>query len=239
MGEMYPSSAVAQMMEKQWHRWLLLSRREPHAEMEMPTVTISREKGSGGSSIGMQVADQLGFVLFDREIVDYVARSASVDRLAVMHLDERSRHSIQKEAELVIDRQNFSTHTYMAHLTRTILTIGEKGSAVIVGRGAHLLLPVERSLRVRVIAPLDVRIARLAAALGIKHSEAEAAIAETDRQRAQFVEENFDQSDSNPLLYDLTLNTAEIAPETAADLVVRAVTARFPQLSKLTASHVP
>jgi len=232
MGEMYESSAIAQMVEKQWKKWLLLAQQKPSKPTPgpFPAVTVSRERGSGGSLVAKQVAERFGFVLFDSEIVDHVARSASVDRMVVMHMDERSQRSIKEGAERVIHRQKFSVQTYMAHLTRTILTIGEKGRAVIVGRGAHLLLPAERCFRVRVIAPTELRIARLSASAGMERSEAEPAIAETDKQRAQFIQENFGQLDANPLLYDLVINTGEIALETAAELVVLAVTAKFPQV---------
>ena len=232
MEEMYESSTIAQMVERQWKKWLLLTQQKPRKSTPgpLPTVTISREKGSGGSIVAQQIATQLGFVLFDSEIVDHVAQSASVDRLVVMHLDEQSQHSIKERSDRMIRSQRFSAQTYMAHLIRTILTIGEKGRAVIIGRGAHLLLPVERCFRVRVIAPTEVRITRLSASAGMERSEAEAAIAETDKQRAQFIQENFDQSDANPLLYDLVINTGEIALETAASLVVQAVEAKFPQV---------
>ena len=231
MGEMFPSSAMAQMMEKQWKKWLLLTQQRAGKEPlgPFPTVTISRERGSGGSLVARLVADRLGFVLFDSEIVDHVARSAAVDRMVVAHMDERSQRSIKEWTERVMHRQQFSAQGYMAHLTKTIMTAGEKGRAVILGRGAHMLLPVERCFRARVIAPLEVRVERLCAS-GVARAEAEMVIAETDKQRAQFIRENFRQSDDDPLLYDLVVNTREIAVETAAELIVRAVETKFPQV---------
>jgi cytidylate kinase len=241
MGEMYESSAIAQMVEKQWKKWFLLTQPKPGKEMagRLPTVTVSREKGSGGSLVARQIAEQLGFVLFDSEIVDHVARSASVDRLVVLRMDERSQSSIREQSDRMIRSQRLSEQTYLAHLIRTILTIGEKGRAVIIGRGAHLLLPAERCFRVRVIAPLEVRVQRLSASAGMERSEVESVIAETDRQRAQFIQENFSQSDANPLLYDLVINTGDIAPQTAASLVVRAVEAKFPQVLQAKLSGAP
>ncbi len=232
MGEMFTSSAIAQMVERQWKKWLLLTQQKVGKEVlgPMPTVTISRERGSGGSTIGKLVTDRLGFVLFDSEIVDHVARSAAVDRMVVVHMDERSQRSIREWTERVMHRQAFSPQSYMAHLARTILTAGEKGRAVVLGRGAHLLLPVERCFRVRVIAPLETRIERLCAKGGMSRVEAEALIAETDKQRAQFIQENFKKTDGDPRLYDLVINTGEIALETGAELVVRAVEAKFPQV---------
>jgi cytidylate kinase len=233
MTEMYESSDLAQMVERQWKKWLLLTQQAHQKSLQpLPTVTISRERGSGGSTIGRLLAERLGFILFDSEIVDHVARSAAVDRLVVSQMDERSQHSIQSWADRVSQAKNFSAHSYMAHLTKTILTIGEKGRGVIVGRGAHLILPPERCFRVRVIAPQELRIQRLAASSAMERSQAEALIAETDKQRSQFIQESFQQVDANPLLYDLVINTGKITLEGAAEVVERAVEAGFPQVLK-------
>ena len=247
MTEMYESSNIAQMVEREWKKWLLLTQQRPQEgpARSFPTVTVSRERGSGGSSIAKLVAERLGFVLFDSEIVDHVARSAAVDRLVVAQMDEHSQRSIKAWTDRVSQNKNFSAQSYMAHLTKTILTIGTKGRAVIIGRGAHLLLPVEKSFRVRVIAPLEMRIQRLAAGSGMEPANAEALIAETDKQRAQFIQENFQQMDFQPLLYDLVINTGRIALETAAELVMRAVEAKFPQVLQIQspgiheAGHLP
>jgi cytidylate kinase len=237
MNEMYETPGIAQMVEREWKKWLLLTQQralESKAKI-LPTVTVSREKGSGGSSIAKLVAEQLGFVVFDREIVDEVARLAFVDRLVVEHMDEHSRRSIKESTDRVVRRQSFPPEAYMAHLAKTILTIGEKGGAVVVGRGAHLLLSPEKCSRVRVVAPLEVRVQRLCAGAGLERSAAESAIATTDRERARFIQENFQQTDANPLLYDLVINTGGLAVDAAADLVVRAVEAKFPHVTETAA----
>jgi cytidylate kinase len=236
MNGMYETPGIAQMVEREWNKWLLLTHQQASDRAPLlPTVTVSREKGSGGSSIARLVADQLGFVFFDKEIVDEVARSASVDRLVVERLDERSRHSIKESTDHAMRRHAFSLDTYIAHLTKTILTIGEKGRAVLVGRGAHLLIPVERCFRVRVVAPIELRLERVSTAAGLERSVAEGVITDTDGQRSQFVQEHFHQSDANPLLFDLVINTGGITVKTAAALVVSAVQARFPDVSKIPA----
>jgi len=231
MSEMYESSAIARLVDEQWKKWLMLTQQKAAAPLSplFPVVTISRQRGSGGGVIGQQVADRLGFVLFDSEIVDHVARSAELDRKIVMQLDEQSQRHIKEWTERVTLRQQFSARSYMVHLTKTILTAGEKGRAVIVGRGAHLLLPVNRCFRVRVIAPWETRVDRLAAWTHVSRAEAEKIVAETDKQRTRFIRENFNQSDEDPMLYDLVVNTGELPLEAASDLIVRATRARFPQ----------
>jgi len=240
MTEMYESSHLAQMVEKQWKKWLLLTqqRAQQQSLQPLPTVTISRERGSGGSTIGKLLAERLGLVLFDSEIVDHVARSAAVDRLVVSQMDEHSQRSIKAVSDRVSRAKNFSPQSYLAHLAKTLLTIGEKGGAVIVGRGAHLILPLERCFRVRVIAPRELRIHRLAAGSAMERTQADALISETDKQRAQFIRENFQQVDADPLLYDLVVNTGKITLETAAEVIARAVEADFPQVLQIQTGEV-
>jgi cytidylate kinase len=231
MTEMYDSPGIAQMVEREWKKWLLLTQQRSSEGLKFfPTVTVSRERGSGGGLVAKLAAERLGFALFDSEIVDHVARSAAVDRLVIMHMDEHSQRSIKEWSDRLSQDRRFSAQSYMAHLTKAVLTIGEKGRAVIIGRGAHLLLPAERCVRVRVIAPLALRIQRLSAGSAMEHLEASALIAETDKQRAQFIQENFQQTDADPLLYDLVINTGDLSMEAAAELVVRAAQAKFPHL---------
>jgi hypothetical protein len=73
----------------------------------------------------------------------------------------------------------------------------------------------------------------------LTHPEAEQAVASADRERSQFVQENFQQSDSNPLLYDLVINTEQMTVETAAELVARAAEAAFPSILETAAPRNP
>ena len=110
MTEMYESSTIARLVEEQWQKWLQLTRDRAPAAVAgkpFPTVAISRERGSGGGIIASQVAERLQFVLFDSEIVDHVARAASVDRLVVAQLDEQSQHNIREWTERVIRHRAF------------------------------------------------------------------------------------------------------------------------------------
>lgn len=141
----------------------------------------------------------------------------------VENLDEGSRHSIKEPTERAMPRHTFSPETYTAQLTKTVLTIGGKGRAVIIGRGAHLLFPMERGFRVRVVAPFEIRVQRVAAGAGVERAAAGSAIGETDWQRAQFLQENFHQLDDTALLYDLVIDTSGITLDTAAEFVVREV----------------
>ena len=243
MEEMYQTSGIARMVEQQWKKWLLLTQgkaqEKQRESLPFPTVTISRERGSGGGMIGSKVAELLGFVLFDKEIVDAVARSASLDRLVVEHMDERSQRSIRERAQRVMHQQAFSPQTYMAHLTKAILTIGEKGRAVIVGRGAHLLLPPEHSLRLRIIAPLATRVERVCSATGLSEAEGQKLVSDTDRERTRYIQENFGCADADPLLYDLVINTGSLSQEAVAGLIVRTALARFPQIRELQSADSP
>ena len=80
---------------------------------------------------------------------------------------------------------------YMRSLIRLIQVISMHGSAVIVGRGANFVCRPDKTLRVRIVAPLADRVARYSRLHGISEREARQAILRRDTERAEFVEHGF------------------------------------------------
>ena len=105
--------------------------------------------------------------------------------------------------------------------------IGGKG--VIVGRGAHFRLDPQVTLRVRVIAPLELRTARVAARDGLSRDDARAKILRIDGERIAFNKQHYGADISDPSHYDLVVNAGTLGIEGAADLSVRAFRTRFSQ----------
>ena len=46
----------------------------------MPVITISRQFGAGGKTMGTVIAEKLGYTLIEEEIVELLAREANVVR---------------------------------------------------------------------------------------------------------------------------------------------------------------
>ena len=115
-----------------------------------------------------------------------------------------------------------------AALVRVVATLGERGMAVVLGRGAASILPPARALRVLVVAPEAQRAERMAQAQGIPLGEAVACIASADSARRSALRERFGIAAEDLTHYDLVLNTEALSIEAAAALVVDALRRRFP-----------
>jgi hypothetical protein len=188
-----------------------------------PYLLISREKGAGGSAVAQLAGKRLGWQVFDKEIVDAIAERAKVRRELVESLDERDRATIQDAIGQWLDPQSIGISGYLAHLREILLTLGHQGDVVIVGRGAHYVLPSQFGLRVRMVAPVEVRVRRIANHENMSLDRARDAIKQSDRERTRLAFKEYRRIVTDPLNYDVTINTAELTVEDATEVVLNAL----------------
>lgn len=178
-----------------------------------PYVAVSRQIGSEGNDLAAQLADRLGFQLYDREIVDYIAERANVRVAAVKSLGETWFNSVHNWISGVIDHRFLAADDYARHLVEAVGTIARQESAVFVGRGVGFFLPRSRGIHVRVIASLDKRVERAAARYGISEVEARQLCARSDASRTAFTRAYFNVDVTDPQNYDVCLNTNRLSIE--------------------------
>lgn len=222
-----PPHNLGLLINRQMRRWDL---QHPVAIVEPPSpcVALSRWRGSAGVEIGRRVAEWLDYGFFDKEIVDWIAREEGIQRQLVEGLDERMRSSIDRYVSDAFQVRSFTEDDYLRDLVRIVATLGNRGMAVIAGRGAPFILPPDRALRVLIMAPLPVRVARISAEEGISAEAAKDLLAEEDAARKEFYRAQFGVEQSDPLLYDLVVNAGTLSVEAGARLVVDALRSRFP-----------
>jgi cytidylate kinase len=182
-------------------------------------VTIEREYGCGAASIAAQLADHLGWKLWDHLITEEIARLANVECAAVMRCDERmdSRlHRLTKSFwrgsyernSAAIGSQVFDTDCMMEMMQETMNKIAGEGNAVIVGRGApYLLRENPDSFHVFLYAPRSEKIRRVMAE-GHSRGDAEEQVDSVDRERIAYVKHYFNADWPTRSLYHVMLNTA-------------------------------
>lgn len=220
---------VEQLVLRRVMQWEEQAKRAPHpgASAQQPVITISRSCAARGLEVGRRVAQRLGLNLYDRELVEQIAEHAQVREKVVESLDDRLRDRISNWVGEQFERHHFSYSDYLRNLSRVVLTIAEQERAVIVGRGAHFMLRPERTLRVRLDAPLERRIEHLIATRGMSEREARAEVLRVDAERAAFVRRHFAANVADSDHYDLLLNTAALDEDLCADLVAEAFRRRF------------
>jgi len=187
-----------------------------------PYLLISREKGAGGSAVGQLAGKRLAWQVFNNEIVDAIAQKAQVRRELIESLDERDRSMIQDAVAQLLQPESIGTAGYLAHLREVLLTLGHQGNVVIIGRGAEYVLPSQFGLRVRMVAPVEERVRRIASHENLSLKAARVEVERSDRERARLARRQFGQDAADPLNHDVTINTAELTVEAAAEVVMTA-----------------
>jgi cytidylate kinase len=188
-----------------------------------PYLLISREKGAGGNTIARLVGKRLGWQVFNNEIVDEIAQQAHVRRQLIESLDERDQATIQDAIGQLLDPRKIGTSGYLGFLKQIVLTLGHQGDVVIVGRGAQFILPGQFGLRVRMVAPIEVRIRRIADKARLSLKAARVEVERADRERVKLIRRRFGHDVTDPLSHDLIINTTGVNIETAAEVVVTAL----------------
>jgi len=192
-----------------------------------PCILISREHGSDGTRLARAVAERLGWRVFDKEIVEEVARHAHVRDQLVQSIDEPTRSRWRFPEGRVARGESLDRREYVYHLQQVILALGHLGSVVLLGRGAHYLLPEPASIRVRVVAPRAERIRRVSEREGLSSAEAERMMDTVDAERAAFTRNAFNRDLTAAGDYDLVINLGPVCFETAIRLVLTLVQDKF------------
>jgi len=228
------------IVEQQVRLWQLRPDRTPMAGGHCwPVVTISREFGSLGLALGQRVAERLGFTFWDQEIVSAVAQQLHVDPDKVGAIDE---HPVGAMAQLFstlhLRREDIGAD-YHDQLRLLLASIGRHGSAVIVGRGAHMATDPSHTLRVRLVAPLVHRVRDYQERFGTSTEEAFRQVRAGDKERADFVRQSYHVDVADPSFYDVVVNVATFSPERADSLVLMAYLAKFGEIPAQSREMVP
>lgn len=207
---------IFRMIDEHVRRWQMLSDLHAEARCAEPLVAISRLPGCGGRAVAQALADRLGFVLFDKELVEEVAKRSRMSLSRVSALDEKARPMLDELVESLFE-PHCQSEDYFRHLTHALLAIAERGRAVVLGRGAAFLLPPRSCLRVLLVAPLKARIQNLAERLGIPAAEARDRVLRVETDRRAFAMKHFHRDITDPSCYDIALNTGEIGVRALVD----------------------
>jgi cytidylate kinase len=191
------------------------------------SVAISRESGARGGTIGRLAGKRLGWQVYDQDLLEFmvqdsVARQGLLDSLspACVNWVEGRIAELQRLHDLRDES--------VLHLARLVLALAAQGDVVLIGRGTGCILPRETTLNVRVIAPLQERIAYMSQWLRLPTLESADRVKAKDERRAEFLTTHFKRSPTDVLQYDMILNTGQLGEEACAELVACAARLRWP-----------
>ena len=198
--------------------------------MEKKIITISREFGSGGRTIGRMVAQRLGIPFYDKELVDQIAMESG---FAPKFVEENGEHSPSGNffayafaPQGVPGIMNgLSTADFLWNIQCSVIQqLAEKGPCVIVGRNAdYILKDRPEALHVYTFADVPFRAERIVRLYGESEKSPEARLAEKDKRRRVNYQHYTGRTWGQAQNYDLCLDTGVLGVEQCADIVVSVV----------------
>lgn len=206
--------------------------------MKRTVVCISHATGAGGEEVGRLIAERLGFLYVDEEIVARAAAKGRVEPAEVAS-EERRKSLAARVLDAIAqgggeawamggsvplgagDERN--SDDIRALIRETIEQTVARGNAVIVAHAAsHTVSPGSGALRVLVTASPDTRAKRVGAAEGLDHARAGRAVKDSDAGRADYLKRFYDVGEELPTHYDVVFNTDALSAEQVAELVAQA-----------------
>ncbi|MBQ7331057.1 MAG: cytidylate kinase-like family protein [Oscillospiraceae bacterium] len=193
--------------------------------MKKNIITISRQFGSGGRTIGRLVAQKLNIPFYDKELVEQIALESG---FAPHYVEEHGEHAPGKTifsytfAAQGAHGSGMSAADFLWNIQcSTILQLADKGPCVIVGRNADYILKDRNDVfHAFIHAPMEHRAERIVRLYGESEKSPEVRLQEKDKRRKVNYHHYTGRSWGDASLYDISINTAAIDLEKAADIIV-------------------
>ena len=207
-------------------------------------ITISRERGSGGRSLGVYLSRELGWKLYGKEIVYEIAQRAGVAEESVAKYDQET----YSKWNLIVDSLRISSHfspdyglnfnlshiepeifftedKYLRTTQEILRNLANQPGVILLGRGSQVIFKNRKdTLHIRLVAPLEMRVQRISRGLNLSPKEAAKNVAEIDRSRANYLRDFYRVDACDSTFYHLTINTGNFDIAQTFQLINHAMT---------------
>lgn len=191
--------------------------------MKNRIITISRQFGSGGRTIGKEVAQKLGIPCYDNELIEKVAEESGLAKEYVEEHGEYTAHGSWLANVLASGRtyNGISNQDYLWITQRKIiLELAQQGPCVIVGRCAdYILRDVADCIKVYVHADMEKRAERIVNLYGEREDSPMKRLKDKDKRRAAYYQFYTEMEWGNANHYDISLDSGTLGIEKCVDII--------------------
>ena len=207
--------------------------------MKPYVITIARQYGSGGKTVGKMLADKLGIPFYNREIITMASEDSGVN--AMLFSDERLKGDFLTRLRAHYHGNtpvpNDSSKSYLkdealfAYQVKIIRRLADQGPCVMIGRCAdYALSQRDRIINVFLRADIKARVQRMVQQYSdLNEKKAADQIVRTDKRRASYHNFYADTRWGNADSYDLVIDSLKTGIDNTVELLARYVELRYPE----------
>lgn len=201
-------------------------------------ITIARGFGSGGRSIGNEVAKKLGIRCYEKEILEMASAESGISQTLFEETDEKLRggyllnrlRSLPHDEVITPVSKKFVSDNNLFNIQKKILNdLIKEESFVVVGKCADSVMELGTPmLRVYIDAPFMKCVKTVMKRMEVSNAQAQEMVISTNKYRADYYKYYTGGKDwREPLNYDLFLNTEMLSVESCAQIIVEAFKKKY------------
>lgn len=201
----------------------------------MAVITISRQFGAGGITLGKMIAESMGYTFADSDIIQRVAKEANVSTDWIESFEKEAGSKLSRFISSMVskrwldrvlsdERGYLDEQIYLDYLVLIIAQFADEGDVVILGRGSQYILNDHPdAVHILLVDEFENRVKFMMARYDMPRKKAERMVGNEDRRRVNLYKRLGKSDYENPQLYHLVLNMGRLNLETAKDMVCNLV----------------
>ena len=201
----------------------------------MAVITISRQFGAGGITLGKMIADSLGYTFADSDIIQRVAKEANVSTNWVEAFEKDAGSKVSRFVSNMVskrmlnrvlgdERGYLDEKIYLDYLVLIIAQCADEGDVVIIGRGSQYILNDHPdAIHILLMDEFENRVKFMMDKYEMSHKKAKRTVTNEDRRRTNLYKRLGKSDYDDPNLYHQVLNMGRVGLEEARDIVLEMV----------------
>ena len=202
----------------------------------MAIITISRQFGAGGWTLGERLSSRLGYGCINEDMIKEAAAMLNVSEGQISYFERDGASKLMRFIDKMINADFIDRHisdrygyvnekTYVEVIRKIILELYEKGNMIIIGRGSQFILKdCPGAFHFLLVQNLESRIQFMMEKYKLSRSDAEKSIRQRDQIRERFLG-FFTEGEypDNPLNYTMVFNMDRVRLAEVEDIIIKLV----------------
>jgi cytidylate kinase len=197
----------------------------------MAVITISRQFGAGGKTLGKMIAEKLDYRFLDDLIIQEIAKHAKVSKSTVISMERTAGSALSKMISSMLSRNYMdrimgegkgylNEEVYVQALHDVMLKLASEDNVILTGRGGQYILEdIEGAFHFLLVANKQDRIKFMQQHYELSDAKAEAAVLNGEKRRSNLYSKIGKKDYNDPSHYHLVINMSRVPLEKAVDQI--------------------